>query len=308
MALTGSMASSPTSESKDIMEDTRCCGSGTCLIDAHGRCWCGQQWDGEKMCSPGQAPAAHEEEPAADGSLKPEDAKRALVKHGIQLTVLMALGLFGAPAMATEEPKFELLSRDGHIELRRYPPFIVAETHVEGDMDAASNKGFRAIADYIFGNNVSARSGPSQGAEKISMTAPVTMEPVAPASEKIAMTVPVTVQPSPSSGQVGQGAQAMQGASRWRVHFVMPSAYTLNTLPRPNNPAVQLREVPAKTWAVLSYSGFNTESGTQQRADELVAWLAAKKIKTTGSPQLARYNPPWTLPMFRRNEIMLEIE
>ena len=100
----------------------------------------------------------------------------------------------------------------------------------------------------------------------------------------------------------------MQGANRWRVHFVMPSAYTMNTLPKPNNPAVQLREVPSKVWAVLSYSGFNTEAGIQQRSDELVAWLAGQKIKTTGSPQLARYNPPWTLPMFRRNEIMLETQ
>ncbi len=210
--------------------------------------------------------------------------------------------------MATEEPKFERLSTHDHIELRRYPSFIVAETLVEGDMDAASGQGFRAIADYIFGNNVSAVSAPNQGSEKISMTAPVTMAPVEPASQKIAMTAPVTLQPSPNSGQVSQKPQAMQGAKRWRVHFVMPSAYTMNTLPKPNNPAVQLREVPAKTWAVLSYSGFNTEAGVQKRTDELVAWLAAQKIKTTGSPQLARYNPPWTLPMFRRNEIMLETE
>jgi hypothetical protein len=101
---------------------------------------------------------------------------------------------------------------------------------------------------------------------------------------------------------------AMQGATRWRVHFVMPSHYTLASLPKPKNPAVTLREVPAKTWVVLTYSGFNTESKIQQKTDELVAWLAGQKIKTLGSPQLARYNPPWTLPMFRRNEIMLEIE
>ncbi|MDP3701775.1 MAG: heme-binding protein [Hylemonella sp.] len=210
--------------------------------------------------------------------------------------------------MATEEPSFEVLSKHDHIELRRYPAFIVAETYVDGDMDAASSKGFRAIADYIFGNNVAAGSAPNQGAEKISMTAPVTMEPVKPASQKIAMTAPVALEPVANSGQASQELRAMQGANRWRVHFVMPSAYTLDTLPKPNNPAVQLREVPAKTWAVLRYSGFNTEAGIQQRSDELVAWLLAQKIKSTGSPQLARYNPPWTLPMFRRNEIMIETE
>lgn len=192
--------------------------------------------------------------------------------------------------MATEEPKFELISKHDHIELRRYSAFIVAETLVEGDMDAASNQGFRAIADYIFGNNVAAGAAPDKGSEKIAMTAPVAIEPL------------------PDAGPVGQTPQAMQGVKRWRVHFVMPSAYTLSTLPKPNNPAVQLRQVPAKTWAVLGYSGFNSEAAIQQRTDELVAWLAAQKIKTTGRPQLARYNPPWTLPMFRRNEIMLELE
>ena len=210
--------------------------------------------------------------------------------------------------MATEEPKFELVSKHDHIELRRYPAFVVAETFVEGDMDAASGKGFRAIADYIFGNNVAVGSAQDKAAEKIAMTAPVTMEPVAAPSQKIAMTAPVAMEPMPAVGQASQAPQAMQGAKRWRVHFVMPSNYTLSTLPKPNNPAVQLREVPAKTWAVLSYSGFNTEAGIQQRSDELVAWLAAQKMKTIGSPQLARYNPPWTLPMFRRNEIMLELE
>lgn len=210
--------------------------------------------------------------------------------------------------MATEEPKFELLSQQGNIELRRYPAFVVAETTVEGDMDAASGKGFRAIADYIFGNNQSVVPSPDAASEKIAMTAPVTMEPVAPASQKIAMTAPVAMEPLVSQTAGSTGLPALQGASRWRMHFVMPSQYTLAGLPKPNNPAVSLREVPAKTWAVLRYSGFNTEARIQRKTDELVAWLTDKKIKTLGSPQLARYNPPWTLPMFRRNEVMLEIQ
>lgn len=35
-----------------MIEDERCCGTGTCIIDAQGYCWCGQKWDGEKMCFP----------------------------------------------------------------------------------------------------------------------------------------------------------------------------------------------------------------------------------------------------------------
>jgi len=210
----------------------------------------------------------------------------------------VALGLLlGGTAMATEEPKFELLSKDNNIELRRYPPFIVAETWVDGDMSEASNKGFRAIAGYIFGDN---KAPGSTDPAKIAMTAPVTLEPAAP-SQKIAMTAPVTIEP-----QAGE-TLTLEGAKRWRVHFVMPSQYTLATLPKPNNTAVSLREVPAKTWAVLSFSGFNTEARVQQHTDELLAWVGAKKMTRLNTPQLARYDPPWTLPMFRRNEIMVEI-
>ena len=223
--------------------------------------------------------------------------------------IFLALGLLlGEHAIATEEPKFQKLSQQDGIELRRYPAFIVAETTVQGDMDAASNKGFRVIADYIFGNNQSAVAAPSPGSEKITMTAPVTLEPIAAIQEEIAMTAPVAIEPLTSAAPDATTAPSMKGAKRWRVHFVMPSQYTLSTLPKPNNAAVRLRQVPAKTWAVLKYSGFNTESRVQQKTDELMAWLLAQNIQTLGSPQLARYNPPWTLPVFRRNEVMIEIQ
>jgi hypothetical protein len=230
------------------------------------------------------------------------------MKTLIRFTLLVALALLGGTAMATEEPKYQVLSSQGPIELRRYPAFVVAETTVEGDMDAASGKGFRVIADYIFGNNQAKTPTADAPSEKIAMTAPVTMEPLAPASQKIAMTAPVAMEPLTTQAAGSHSMPAMQGATQWRMHFVMPSQYSLATLPQPNNPAVRLRQVPAKTWAVLGYSGFNTEAKIQKKTDELVTWLAAQKIKTVGSPQLARYDPPWTLPMFRRNEMMLEIE
>ena len=205
--------------------------------------------------------------------------------------------LTGLNAMATEEPKFTVLSKDGAIELRQYAPFLIAETVVEGDMDEASKRGFRLIADFIFGNN-QAPDNPGSSA-KIAMTAPVTLVPEAP-SQKIAMTAPVTVAPA------DLGASPM-AVNRWRVYFVMPSQYKLGTLPKPNNSAVTVREVPSKRYAVLGYSGFNTESRVQQRTTELLAWVKANNLTPVGAPQLARYDPPWTLPMWRRNEIMVEL-
>lgn len=197
--------------------------------------------------------------------------------------------------MAIEEPAFKVLSKSGAFEVRQYAAMLVAETMVEGDMDEASNRGFRRIADYIFGNNQVAQSGTSA---KIAMTAPVTVEPQ---SEKIAMTAPVTVSAAGSES-------VMTASNKWRVHFVMPSQYTLANIPQPKNSEVKLREIPGKIFAVHSYTGFNTEARVQSKTDELSAWVSSQKLKPLSSPQLSRYDPPWTLPMFRRNEIMIEID
>ena len=194
--------------------------------------------------------------------------------------------------MAIEEPSFKVISKSGTFELRQYAPMLVAETVVDGDMDDASSTGFRRIADYIFGNN-QVQTGNSSS--KIAMTAPVTMEPQ---SQKIAMTAPVALVP----------AETMAASKQWRVHFVMPSQYTMQTIPQPKNPDVRLREIPGKLFAVNRFTGLNTVSRIQARTDELNAWIGQKNWKALGPVQLARYDPPWTLPMFRRNEVMVEVE
>ena len=191
--------------------------------------------------------------------------------------------LFTGQVMSTEEPKYDITNSFEKFELRAYEPMIIAETYVEGDMDEATRSGFKLIADYIFGNNLS-NSGTNQN---IDMTVPVTIKSN---SEKISMTAPVGVQESGDS---------------WRVHFVMPSQYTLDTLPKPNNNAVALRQIPSQNFAVIRFSGFTSEEKKSKKTAELLAWLATKKIRPLGTPQLARYNPPWTLPFLRRNEILI---
>jgi effector-binding domain-containing protein len=199
---------------------------------------------------------------------------------------IFTLFIFSGIAVATEEPKFSLLEKDQSFELRLYEPKIIAEVEVDGDMSAASRKGFRQIADFIFGNNT-AQSGKS---EKISMTAPVAIKP---ASEKIAMTAPVGVQ---------------QSEKGWRVSFVMPSQYTLETLPKPNNPQISIKQLPAKKFALIRFSGLVDEEKMQAKSAELNQWITMKKLNPVGIPELARYNPPWTLPFLRRNELMIEVE
>ena len=120
-------------------------------------------------------------------------------------------------------------------------------------------------------------------------------------SAKIAMTAPVTAEPVAADA-------SMATASQWRIQFVMPGEYSMQTLPKPVNPAVSLRELPARTFAVLSYSGLNTASKVQQKTDELAAWMRSRQLEPVGAAQLARYDPPWTLPMWRRNEIQVEVK
>ena len=207
------------------------------------------------------------------------------------LLALMALNLLGQAnsALAVEEPSYELIEKSGDIEIREYRPLIVAETVVDGELDSAGNRGFRLIAAYIFGDNQSADGKQ----EKIAMTAPVTVEPEA--SGKIA------------AADTGNHPVSLD-AQRWRVEFVMPSQYTLASLPHPRNPAVTLKEIPVRRYAVIRFSGFTGQQKVQQKLSELSDWLHHRGLDTTGAPRLARYNPPWTLPFLKRNEIMLEIQ
>lgn len=196
-----------------------------------------------------------------------------------------AAALAAPSAMASiEEPRFESIKSAGEFELRLYAPMIVAETVVEGDLWGASNDGFRVIAGYIFGNNESVTA---PGAEKIAMTAPVTTVP-----EKIAMTAPVATQ--------------AEGAG-YRMHFVMPSRYTMATLPRPKDERVKLREVPAQRMAVVRFSGLAGEGKVKDRTEALLAWVRAEGLEPAGAAQLARYDPPWTLPFLRRNEVLVPL-
>ncbi len=185
--------------------------------------------------------------------------------------------------MAIEEPKYSIIETSDQFELRAYDSKIVAETFVSGSSYDASRTGFKRIANYIFGNNTS-QNGSN---EKISMTAPVTIEQK---TEKIAMTAPVTIE---------------EQDDKWRVHFVMPASHSMDTLPTPNNSNVLLRELPATNYAVISFSGLSGEKKVARKTAELMSWLESKNITATGKPELARYNVPWTPPFMRRNEIMI---
>lgn len=186
--------------------------------------------------------------------------------------------------MSYEEPGYAVLYQSGGVEYRRYEPYLIAETVVQSsaDFDGAGNEGFRRLFRYITGGNVSQ--------SRIAMTAPVSQTAQ---SEKIAMTVPVQ--------QSGSGGD-------WRIAFMLPKQYTLDTAPAPTDPRVRVVAVPGKLMAVRRYSGRWTESNYLANRDELVRIVAAAGINQLAEPRLARYNAPFSLPFLRRNEILIEVD
>ncbi len=198
---------------------------------------------------------------------------------------LIGCGMIGPLVGDVEQPVYKVLSQTDAIEIRRYEPKIIAEVEVTGAREDAIGDGFRLLADYIFGNNTATKD--------IAMTAPVQQQ----ASQEIAMTAPVQQQALDDS--LG---------NRWRVSFVMPSAYTMETLPTPRNSAVTLKEVPAKRMAVIEFSGRNSNDNIAEHEAALRRYIDTNDLQPIGPPVYAFYDPPWTLPFLRRNEVMLEIE
>jgi hypothetical protein len=205
------------------------------------------------------------------------------MKHYIRIMVAAAFLSTGVmDAMAIEEASYTVVDSDNNFELRDYDPYVLAETVVEGNLEEAGDKAFNRLFRYI--------SGANRSREKIAMTAPVSQQPK---GEKIKMTAPVGQQ------RVEEG---------WAVSFMMPAAYTLETLPEPEAPAITLRQVPAHRMAAVRYSGFWSEKGYLRNKRELESWIQEKGLAIAGDPVWARYNPPFMPWFLRRNEVLIPVE
>ncbi|MEN0087344.1 MAG: heme-binding protein [Pseudomonadota bacterium] len=204
---------------------------------------------------------------------------------GASLTVaagVVAASVSGATADTIESPAYTLVLQDGPYEVRRYQPYIVAETSVNAeDGRTASSKAFMTLAGYIFGANTAS--------DKIAMTSPVTSA----ASQKIDMTSPVT----------SQG----DGRGDYTVRFSMPSKWTMDTLPTPLNDAVKLREVEGYVVAVLRYVGERPQAERDKVAAELTKWVKDQGWSAEAGPIWAGYDGPSVASEKRRYEVQLPI-
>jgi len=203
----------------------------------------------------------------------------AIAAGTVAATTALATGTTGSDKI--EIPKYTVERTLETFEIREYPSRLVAEVQVTGSAKQASNNGFRILAGFIFGGNTSQTA--------VDMTAPVDLRE----SETIAMTAPV---------------DRRRDGERWTVTFTMPSKYTAQTLPVPSDDRIVVRELPAKRYAAVRFSGAPGERALQARISEFETAVSAAGIETAGSAVIySRYDPPWTLPFLRRNELMLEL-
>ena len=184
-------------------------------------------------------------------------------------------------AMAIEKAKYTVLEKEDAFEIRQYDPQIVAETFVEGDFEKVGNEGFRRLYAYISGENTKKQS--------ISMTAPVSQES---GSKKIAMTAPLKQE---------------KKDNRWRITFLMPAEYTLETLPEPNDTRVRLIEESGGLMVAVRYSGTWSEEGYEENRALLEQYIQKRGLTKTGDPVWARYDPPFMPWFLRRNEVLIPI-
>jgi uncharacterized protein (DUF1499 family) len=194
------------------------------------------------------------------------------------LAIPAAILLTGCAATAYEEPDYEVTAEREEYEIRRYSPYVVAETVVQAEFDDAGNQAFRRLYGYISGKNRQTGSGGEP--EKIEMTIPV-----------------VTTMPLVEAGDTAS----------YTYYFVMPSSYTLDTLPSPNDPRITVRQVPERIVAVRRYSGRSNESNYRRNERLLLDALNEDGVQIAGEPFFAVYNWPFTPWFLRRNEVMVTI-
>ena len=179
-----------------------------------------------------------------------------------------------------EGPAYKILKKEQNIEIRQYPPLIIAEVKTAGSRQASISDGFRILADFIFGNN--------EGEKQLSMNGPITQQE----GIKIAMTAPV---------------QQEKTNTEWAISFIMPSKFSIDTIPKPINQTKKKIQIPAKRYGVVTFSGRSTEENLTTQTNQLEKYINGSNYSKAGNAKYAFYNPPWTLPFLRRNEIQFEL-
>lgn len=186
---------------------------------------------------------------------------------GVALSAVGAAAVY-AQYRQTEQPDFAVVSADEDFELRDYPALVVAEVSHSGSRERASGASFRRLAAYIF-----AQDRPA-GGDKIAMTSPVLQDETRP--------------------------------GQWRMRFVMPSQYTLETLP-PAPADITLTQMPARRMAAVRFSGNGAGRDLALMEARLRDWITTQGMMPAGEAEFAFYDAPMVPGPLRRNEVLIPV-
>ena len=193
--------------------------------------------------------------------------------------MLAGCSVFGVQGV--EEAGYTVLESDGDVEVRQYADYTIARTFVAASYEDMSGEVFGRLFDYISGDNISVDS--------IAMTAPVLM---ASSGQDIAMTAPVLMEAD------GEG---------WWMAFVLPEGMNAASAPRPADPLIEIVDIAGPRMASLRFSGWMDEETIRIEAERLRAWIDQHGLEVSPDYQVAGYDPPWTIPFLRRNEVLMEL-
>jgi hypothetical protein len=205
------------------------------------------------------------------------------VPNYLLLALETALAVFGIRSIY-EQPKYEVVARVGSAEIRRYAPRLAAEVSIVVDNEERGRKqAFRLLAGYIFGQNREAAD--------------------------IAMTSPVATGAAGAAAPAGHDMPAETTGAQGEVimRFFLPRKVTRDNAPVPNDARIKIVELPEETIAALTFSGRGTEATLAEKKRELVGALATSPWHAAEEPHLLFYDPPFTIPFLRRNEVTVRV-
>lgn len=198
----------------------------------------------------------------------------------ILTVILQGCSVFGIRTVETLD--YQVLEKDGNFTIRQYEDYWVARAEIDGEYRQTTSQGFRLLFNYISGEN--------RQQEKIAMTGPVIQREK---GEKIAMTGPVI--------------QQKRGKS-WVMDFVLPSKYSNTHPPEPLDPDVNIVKIAGYRAAALRYSGNLREEKYNTKTQQLLDIVKSIGLQPRGEPFSAGYDPPWTIPFLKRNEVLIVVE
>lgn len=172
-----------------------------------------------------------------------------------------------------ESPDYEIASKEGKFELRRYAGFRTVTATM--DNPAAMNRGFGQLFNYITGDNEN--------------------------QQNIAMTVPVLMTEDTEEASASSPDSAT-------MSFVLPALVADRGAPVPNGKNVTLTATKAGHFAALRFDGFRNEDAIRVAEKQLRAWIKKQGWSASGELRVAYYDPPWTPGLLRRNEVLIPVD